>query len=147
LPNAPLRRGRHGQRFETSSGLRGAGAASESAPNWGSTLTALQPTRRPPLEPLEGRVCIESAGPAGAVSWRSRPDWESHAKKLTLLGKDNNGPIPDPNIYGDSALNSWLHPAISKTIDATGVKVVTLTSHAGAEGLDCVEDMCRTIET
>lgn len=72
---------------------------------------------------------------------------ESHAKKLTLLGKDNNGPIPDPNIYGDSALNSWLHSAISKTIDATGVKVVTLTSHAGAEGLDCVEDMCRTIET
>lgn len=33
-----------------------------------------------------------------------------------------------------------------KTIDATGTKVVTLTSHAGAEGLDCCAEMCRVIE-
>lgn len=33
-----------------------------------------------------------------------------------------------------------------RTIDATGRKVVTLTSHAGDAGLDCVPDMCREIE-
>jgi hypothetical protein len=32
------------------------------------------------------------------------------------------------------------------TIAGTGKKVVTLTSHAGAEGLDCCADMCRVIE-
>lgn len=32
------------------------------------------------------------------------------------------------------------------TVDATGTKIVTLTSHAGAEGLPCVADMCRVIE-
>jgi hypothetical protein len=33
-----------------------------------------------------------------------------------------------------------------RTIDATGTKIVTLSSHAGDAGLDCVPDMCRTIE-
>ena len=33
-----------------------------------------------------------------------------------------------------------------KTVEATGTKIVTLTSHAGAEGLPCVDDMCRAIE-
>lgn len=33
-----------------------------------------------------------------------------------------------------------------KTVDATGTKIVTLTSHAGAEGLSCVPDMCSVIE-
>lgn len=28
----------------------------------------------------------------------------------------------------------------------TGLKIVTLSTHAGAEGLDCVQDMCATIE-
>lgn len=28
----------------------------------------------------------------------------------------------------------------------TGAKIVTLSSHAGAAGLDCVDDMCATIE-
>lgn len=32
------------------------------------------------------------------------------------------------------------------TIPGTDVKVVTLTSHAGAEGLDCCPEMCRVIE-
>lgn len=34
----------------------------------------------------------------------------------------------------------------SHTIEGTGKKVVTLTSHAGALGLDCCDDMCRVIE-
>lgn len=33
-----------------------------------------------------------------------------------------------------------------RTIDATGKKVVTLSSHAGEVGLECVEAMCATIE-
>lgn len=33
-----------------------------------------------------------------------------------------------------------------RTVDATGTKIVTLTSHAGDEGLACVPDMCRVIE-
>lgn len=33
-----------------------------------------------------------------------------------------------------------------QTIAGTGKKVVTLTSHAGAEGLDCCAEMCRVIE-
>lgn len=33
-----------------------------------------------------------------------------------------------------------------RTITSTGIKIVTLTSHAGGEGLSCVPDMCRVIE-
>lgn len=33
-----------------------------------------------------------------------------------------------------------------RTVDGIGTKIVTLTSHAGAEGLDCCEEMCRVIE-
>lgn len=33
-----------------------------------------------------------------------------------------------------------------RTVDATGVKVVTLTSHAGEAGINCVPEMCSTIE-
>lgn len=33
-----------------------------------------------------------------------------------------------------------------RTVDATGTKIVTLTSHAGERGVDCVPDMCRVIE-
>lgn len=33
-----------------------------------------------------------------------------------------------------------------RTVEATGVKIVTLTSHAGEEGLACVPEMCQTIE-
>lgn len=33
-----------------------------------------------------------------------------------------------------------------RTIDATGVKVVTLTTHAGEAGIDCVPQMCAVIE-
>lgn len=33
-----------------------------------------------------------------------------------------------------------------RTVDATGVKVVTLTSHAGEAGINCVPEMCQTIE-
>lgn len=33
-----------------------------------------------------------------------------------------------------------------RTIDATGKKIVTLTSHAGDEGLSCVPAMCAEIE-
>lgn len=32
------------------------------------------------------------------------------------------------------------------TVQSTGKKIVTLTSHAGAEGLSCVSEMCRVIE-
>lgn len=34
----------------------------------------------------------------------------------------------------------------TSTIQGTNTKIVTLTTHAGAEGLDCVDDMCREIE-
>lgn len=51
----------------------------------------------------------------------------------------------------------WLHlddddhcAAISlthiRTVDSTGTKIVTLTSHAGEAGLDQVPEMCATIE-
>lgn len=33
-----------------------------------------------------------------------------------------------------------------RTVDGVGTKIVTLTSHAGAEGLDCCAEMCRVIE-
>ena len=33
-----------------------------------------------------------------------------------------------------------------RTVDATGVKVVTLTSHAGEAGINCVPEMCAEIE-
>lgn len=33
-----------------------------------------------------------------------------------------------------------------RTVDATGVKVVTLTSHAGEAGINCVPEMCSQIE-
>lgn len=64
-----------------------------------------------------------------------------HLGKEIVLGKRQLWLILDDDDKFVSFCLTQTH-----TVEATGKKVVTLTSHAGEEGLSCVPEMCRVIE-
>jgi len=64
-----------------------------------------------------------------------------HLGKEIVLGKRQLWLVLDNDDRFISFCLTQMH-----TIEATGKKIVTLTSHAGEEGLSCVPEMCRVIE-